>query len=1035
MIEKLKSFVAFCKEHIQGDEKSESQTFLEHFFMALGFSEGHKGTGGRFEDRIKSGQKTKYVDFVIRKTVKTPGVLIEMKKKDTDLSLHYQQVQDYWVELVPNRPTYAILCNFDEFWIYNFDQKVSDPVDILKLEELPERISALSFLFPYPKEPLFHINRKDVTKIAADKVAAVYKSMQKRNVEHELALNYCLQCVLAMFAEDVGLLPNDIFTRIIHECSEAKSDSEKKDTVSISYDLIGNLFREMNTPGITPAGKYKGVDYFNGSLFSNVKPIELREYEISQLEFAADKDWKNVNPSIFGKLFEGQLDEKERHVKGAHYTRESDIVKVVGPVIVRPWRNKIENAETLDELYELITELRNFKVLDPACGSGNFLYVAYREMKNLEKQLLSRIKEQSATRADNKRLVAFLSSNHFVSTRQFYGIDIKSNATELAKVTLMIAKEQSYLQTQDKYFDKEKVLPLDNLDHNIICADSLFTAWPEADAIIGNPPYQSKNKMQEEFGNSYVNQLREAYPEIPGRADFCVYWFYKAHQHLKENGYAGLVGTNSIRQNYSREGSLDFIVRNGGTIIEAVSSEPWSGDAAVYVSIACWKKGVEKGEKKLFVSDAKGNLELHNLSHINSSLSLQTDVSSANILECNKEPKKCFQGQTHGHEGFLLSIKTAQEIQKENPDYKKILKPFLTGDEFVAKINSQPSRYVIDFSLLGINEAAKYKKLFEIIKKKVLPDREKKSNKQVKINKELLKQDAHARGNKHHINFYNQWWKLSWGREDMVKIKQKLIRWIGCSAVTQRPIFEFISPKINPSHAMILFAFEDDYSFGIIQSKIHWRWFVNRCSSLGETYRYTINTVWDTFPWPQNPTLKQIEKVADASRKLRNARNETMKNNKWCFRDLYRILEQPGKNPIKELQKELDRTVIDAYNFESLSKDSSYPKDKVKKEKSTNIDEAEKSSIKNVSGEFPQPHLYGNQTDFGADEFHESPEEYKTMLEIDTEILEKLLNLNHSMHEIEKREGKVTKPGLPDWVKNKNDFISDECIEFLNTTY
>lgn len=400
-----------------------------------------------------------------------------------------------------------------------------------------------------------------------------------------------------MFAEDIELLPDKIFSRLVKECIETKVSS---------YDLIGGLFREMNTRGITPAGKYQGVDYFNGGLFEKIIPLDLTEYEITMLDFSAAHNWKNVNPAIFGTIFEKSLELDERHKLGAHYTHEIDIKKIVDPVIVQPWLEKIEEADTLDELYELLGELTEYKVLDPACGSGNFLFVAFKELKLIEKRILSLIRERSVKREDAKRLINFFNTYTFVNTNQIFGIDIKPFAVELAKVTLMVAKEISWFETKEAFDNKFKPLPLDNLDKNIICEDSLLDknnkqrVWPSVDAIIGNPPYQGKRNMQVEFGADYVNKLRDAYDEVPGRADFCVYWFYRAHKALKKGGYAGLVGTNTITQNYSREGSLDYIVKNGGTIFNAYQSFRWSGEAVVYVSIVNWKKGIHNGEKYLY---------------------------------------------------------------------------------------------------------------------------------------------------------------------------------------------------------------------------------------------------------------------------------------------------------------------------------------------------------------------------------------------------------------------------------------------------
>src|SRR5204863_3034684 len=299
---------------------------------------------------------------------------------------------------------------------------------------------------------------------------------------------------------------------------------------------------------------------------------------------------------------------------------EFDIRKVVGPTIVRPWRERIEAAgKNVGELRKALVDLRKFRVLDPACGSGNFLFIAYREMKRLERDILLRLREVSKREPLESA----------ISLQQFFGIDIIPFAVELAKVTLMLAKELELIEAQklaetDQLLIEEKPLPLDNLDKNIICADALFTEWPKADAIIGNPPYLDARKLTLEHGTDYVKKLRKAFSGIPGRADFVTYFFRKTHDRLAPNGRAGLVGTNTIRQNYSRQGGLDYIVANGGTITDAVSTEVWSGEAAVHVSIVNWVKGEEKGVRRLSVQ--LGDLvdspwQSYELDQINSALS------------------------------------------------------------------------------------------------------------------------------------------------------------------------------------------------------------------------------------------------------------------------------------------------------------------------------------------------------------------------------------------------------------------------------
>ena len=297
----LEKFIEYCNTHIKGDEKGEAQIFLDRFFSALGYEDGLKGAGAECEFRIKDTLKrtTSFGDLVWKSRV-----LIEMKKAKEDLNIHIQQATSYWIKLAGDRPQYIILCNFKEFWIYDFNKNIYEPVEKIALIDLDKRKEALSFLFPSPKVPVFGNNFDDITSKAVEKIAFLFKTLVKRKIDRDDALRYCLQCIVAMFAEDIDLLPNKIFSRLVKDCIDNKQSS---------YDLIGGLFREMNTKGITPNGRYKDVDYFNGGLFEHIIPIELTDYEIGLLEFSAIHDWKKINPAIFGTIFEKSLEDDERH--------------------------------------------------------------------------------------------------------------------------------------------------------------------------------------------------------------------------------------------------------------------------------------------------------------------------------------------------------------------------------------------------------------------------------------------------------------------------------------------------------------------------------------------------------------------------------------------------------------------------------------------------------------------------------------------------------------------------------------------------
>jgi hypothetical protein len=902
--ERIQALVEYART-LEGYEKGEAQVFCDRLFQAFGHA-GYKEAGAELEFRVKRREKIAgFADLIWR-----PRLLLEMKSRGEKLQKHYQQAFEYWLNAVPDRPAFVVLCNFDEFWIYDFNTQLHEPVDRVALDELVERYDVFNFLFPDARQPHFNNDRVAVTREAADYVAKTFHALVARGEDRARAQRFILQCVVAMFSEDFDLLPKGLFSELLADCANGES----------SYDLIGGLFRQMNTRHPARGGRFKDVRYFNGGLFGLVEPIDLTPDELLLLSMAAGPRWSMVAPPIFGTLFQSSMDAEQRHAFGAHFTSEADIQKVVRPTLVRPWRERIGAASTLKELRDLADALLEFKVLDPACGSGNFLYIAYRELVNIEMEILAKIHENFGDRARKAVGTASL-----VSTKQFFGLDRDPFAVELAKVTLMIAKRVALAETHDSWFaanndlpfEFEKPLPLDNLDDNIRCEDALFADWPAVDAIIGNPPFQSKNKMQQEFGRAYLNRVRERYPQIPGHADYCVYWFRRAHDELQPGARAGLVGTNTIRQNYSREGGLDHIVKTG-TITEAVSTQVWSGDAVVHVSIVDWVKGEQSGLKKLFrqVGDSLDSpWEVDEVDHIGAALSGRFDVTTAAALHVNSDSDTCDQGQTHGHAGFLLTSAEAATMARSSARVRDVLFPYLIADDFLSTVPPQPKRFVIDFGSRTVLEAKTFALPFDRLKELVLPERERKAAEEEGRNAEAQSDNARAHVNHHHRNFLRRWWLHSYGRPSLMGKLRPLPRYIACGRVTKRPIFVFVSSEINPNDALQVFTFADDYSFGILQSDTHWRWFVERCSTLKGDFRYTSNTVYDSFPWPQEPSPEQVRAVANAAVSLRQVRDAAMSEHGFTLREMYRTLELPGDNPLKTAHTALNAAVRAAYDM------------------------------------------------------------------------------------------------------------------------
>jgi SAM-dependent methyltransferase len=864
--ETLEKFVLFCQDNITGKEKQEAQIFLDRFFRAFGH-EGALEAGAIYEKRIKKGSKkgnTGFADLVWK-----PRVLIEMKSRGEDLNKHYPQAFEYWTRLVPDRPRYVILCNFDEFWIYDFNQQLDEPMDIVPLEQLVVRSRAFGFMELRQQSSVFRNNQVEVTEIVGRRMGELFRLLYARGersgaFDRLTAQRFILQCVLAMFAEDRGLLPKDLFVACIQDCLQGES----------SDDVLGGLFREMNTQGITPAGRYQGTNYFNGGLFATIHAIALTGPELEILDVAARQDWSKIRPAIFGNIFEGTANKKERHARGIHFTSEADIMAIVRPTISSFWEEKIEAANTMKELDRLVIELRNYRVLDPACGSGNFLYVAYQELKRIEQLLLEKIlsRRKSKTLQQQQQM-------GIITPLQFFGIDINPFAVELARVTLTIARKVAV----DRLGLIESTLPLDTLDKNIICQDALFYKWPQADAIIGNPPFLGGKHMRLTLGDDYIDRIFSKFSDVQDSVDFCSYWFRLAHHCLGQKGRAGLVGTNSISQGKSRTASLDYITKNGGYIHNAISSQPWSGEAKVHVSLVNW----------ITEKPTHYYLDRVAVSLINSGLQANIDVSQANKIKANKN--YCFQGVSPVGKGFLIDKELSEKFKKDNLKNQEIIRLFSMGYNLAQNPHGLPDRFVIDFQDMTIEEASLYPSLFEHIKETVKPERDKN-----RMEKRRL-----------------YWWKFG---VNALQMRKKLDRVNFCFAVprvSKWAIFLKFSKDWLPGDKSVVVISEDFYVLGILLSQVHRTWMSAQKSTLKADIAYTTKTCFETFPFPQDISPQLVQNIRQTALDLHEYRSEQMECKQWGITQLYNTFFHESSSHLYQLHQQLDRLVMAAYEFTS----------------------------------------------------------------------------------------------------------------------
>lgn len=814
-------------------------------------------------------------------------LLVEVVKHDAVLDAAWRELLGVCLQLDPV-PQYVVLTNQRDLQLYDLARDRATPRLAIALDDLPKYSEAFPFLSAswVPGTTPKIINVSKVSGEVAELVARLYRSLKEQHPTKEReVVQFTLQCILTMFAEDIGLLPQEYFTSLLYDGARGR-DVEKR---------LGELFRLMSTrdvPGV------RAVPYFNGGLFKNPVTLPLGDAQLAAMTKASEANWKYVDPHIFGSVFQGIMNDAERHKRGAHYTAHDDIMRVVGPTIVAPWRARIREAKSLAELLEVRTALLKFRVLDPACGSGNFLYVAFRELYKLDTELLGRIREFPSTQGQGQAQgKGKINWGVAIQTANFFGIDINPFAVELAKVTLNIAKKIAFderKQVAAEHVDQLEIdidpsLPLDNLNSNIVCNDALFTDWPSVDAIVGNPPFLGGGKISAELGKEYFRKLQDRFPGVSGRADLCAYWFRLANDSMKPGARAGLVGTNSIREGNTLEASTAYVVSNGGTITNAVSSRAWPGEAAVSVAMVNWIKGDAPGPHLLIVDDTA-----YERQYIPPHLRLHADLTTAKPLRANESGST--KGVDLGTRASQFPRATALKLGGD-PKAKPYVKPVALAMHLLSgRLNTEPE-YTIDLSKCeDLDSARRAGEAFKYVERTKLP--------------EVKAKAASYQG------WLERWWQPWRARESFFAELADSRRILTCSRHAARPIFVFISREFVPTDSLQLFAHADDYCHGILQSNVHWSWAVAQGSKIEDRTRYTME-VWTTFPWPQEPTEEEVTAVAEAARALRRRRDALMRENEWSLRALYQAADLAGPHPLKEAQAALDDAVRAAYGMPS----------------------------------------------------------------------------------------------------------------------
>ena len=842
----------------QGTERSEAQTFLNELLACYGAE--RRAAGARFEEKTGDG----FMDLF------WPGVcIIEMKRPSEAKRLadHREQMLRYWQSSgTPQSPAprYVVLCAFHRFEVWEPGAVYTEPRVSFNLTEIPEHLDALLFLTG--GQPVFVGDQTEVTREAVELVTEVYRRLRERKASDlDVLRSFVLQSVWAMFAEDLAMLPSHLFTRVLDELLANPGRS--------SRDELGQLFAYLNEPKDRPTeGLYAGTPYANGSLFVKPARVHLDREELELLRQACESSWRKVEPAIFGALLQGALGRERQWALGAHYTAEADILKIVLPTIVEPWRERIAACRTVADVQAAQDELMHYVVLDPACGSGNFLYVAYRELRRIEAELRRRARDMrrnEGLREQETLAVYFPLTN-------IKGIELDPFAVQLARVTMWMGHKLAV----DELDLEERVLPLVDLS-GIRRGDALRLEWPRANAIIGNPPYHGSQRLRGELGDEYVEWLKSEFGI--GVKDYAVYWFRKAHERLESGGRAGLVATNSISQNKSRAPSLDWIVASDGLITSAVSSQPWIGEANVHVSIVNWVKNSD--------FDERFRLDGREVEGITSALRPGLVRMSPARLGANAGIG--FQGPIPVGMGFLVPESEARQLlADERADYSIVIRRYLMGDDVANDPAQEPTRWIIDFASRTLEDVAQWPRALEIVKERVLPTR-------------LQNRDR---------GFREKWWQFGRPRGEMRTALAGLHRFAAANRVGKRLYFIWADPTWCLGDKVVAFKLDDDMSLGVLSSSVHRGWAWALSSTLKADLNYTPTSAFETFPWPQ-PSANQRQAIAGITRALIARRSEICLEREIGLTKLYNEVDEGAYADIAELHRQLDEDVAAAYGW------------------------------------------------------------------------------------------------------------------------
>lgn len=834
-----------------------------------------------------------------------------------------------------------------------------------------------------------------VTREVAERLAEVAKALEGAGHAPELVAGFLSRCLFTMFAEDVELLPRrdgkGAFTILLESL---------KDDPAQFVPLVGELWRAMDQGEFSVAIR-AALPRFNGKLFKQPKVLPLTRDQIELLIKASKADWTQVEPAIFGTLLERALDPAERHALGAHYTPRAYVERLVLPTVIEPLRQSWSHVQAAALMLanegrekEAIAEIRAFhhrlcelRVLDPACGSGNFLYVTLEHMKRLEGEVLNQLDEIGHTQA------MLESEGLSVDPHQFLGLEINPRAAAVAEMVLWIGYLQWHFRTRGHVMPPQPVL---KDFRNIECRDAVLAydrmeyvtdargvpvsrwdgkttkkhpvtgedvpdeaaqvpleryvnprraEWPQADVVVGNPPFIGNKRMRAALGDGYVEALRGTWGDMPESADFVMYWWHKAASLVCSGALSrfGFITTNSVTQAFNRrvlqahlrEGdgaappslaaeSAEYVGRSSPVPLHlafAVPDHPWvdSADgAAVRIAMTVGAMGTGEGRLLTVTEESEGGgdgLEVQTnerVGLIHADLTVGANVSSAKPLQANTG--LCFQGFVLVGEGFCISPSEAKRLVDLDSSSQKVIRPWKNGRDIM---QSDRGMSVIDlFPLSESDVRAQYPAAYQWLLDRVKPFRE------------------HVARKGHR----EKWWLWGEARPGLRIATLPLSRCVVTNFAAKHRIFVFESPQTALDHNTYIIASEDALLLGVLSSRVHVTWMLRAGSSLEDRPLWISSTCFLPFPFPaatpeQQARIRGLAEQIDAHRKRQQGLHAEL-----TLTGMYNVLEKLKVSlpmtakeraihemglvsVLKSLHDELDAAVLTAYGWNDAPSD------------------------------------------------------------------------------------------------------------------